>query len=163
MTNNEELAMQAESIIADMKLKHGQNDFYAPVMTWAEFSILWAERDADKKQISEQRDYINALEARLKQVSNARDELDRDVDAANARVDTKCAQLCNQDEEIEMLRLRIAELEASHQKLRESMAAIHNTIRMDGVSAPLEAIMGTAKRAYVESAADAGIKLEVGE
>ena len=53
MTNNDELAMQAESIIADMKLKHGQNDFYAPVMTWGEFSILQAERDADKKRIAE--------------------------------------------------------------------------------------------------------------
>lgn len=50
---------------------------------------LLAEREADKKRIA---------------------ELERDVDAANARVDTKCATLCNQDEEIEMLRLRIAEL-----------------------------------------------------
>ena len=52
---------------------------------------LLAERDADKALIA---------------------ELKNDVDAANARVDAGCAQLCNQDEEIEMLRQRIAELES---------------------------------------------------
>lgn len=57
----------------------------------ANILALLAERDAYKKRIA---------------------ELKRDVDAANARVDTKCAQLCNQDEQIEMLSLRIAELEA---------------------------------------------------
>ena len=58
---------------------------------------------------------------------------------------------------------RIAELEESHKKLRETMAAIHNTIRADGAYTPLAAIMSGAKRAYEESAAIAGIKLEVGE
>ena len=57
----------------------------------------------------------------------------------------------------------IAELEESHKKLRETMAAIHNTIRADGAYTPLAAIMSGAKRAYEESAAVAGIKLEVGE
>lgn len=51
---------------------------------------------------------------------------------------------------------RIVELEASHSKLRETMAAIHNTIRMDGGYTPLAAILNAAKRAYEESAA-AGI------
>ncbi|WP_232045248.1 hypothetical protein [Kosakonia cowanii] len=58
---------------------------------------------------------------------------------------------------------RIAELEESHKKLRETMAAIHNTIRADGAYTTLAAIMSGAKRAYEESAAIAGIKLEVGE
>lgn len=51
---------------------------------------------------------------------------------------------------------RIVELEASHSKLRDTMAAIHNTIRMDGGYTPLAAILNAAKRAYEESAA-AGI------
>lgn len=58
---------------------------------------------------------------------------------------------------------RIAELEESHKKLRETMAAIHNTIRADGAYTPLAAIMSGVKRAYEDSAAVAGIKLEVGE
>ncbi|WP_283010816.1 ead/Ea22-like family protein [Cronobacter turicensis] len=55
-----------------------------------------------------------------------------------------------------------AKLEASHEKLRDAMAAIHNTIRMDGLNAPLAAIMSRAKRAHEESAAVAGINLETG-
>ncbi|WLP44724.1 ead/Ea22-like family protein [Raoultella ornithinolytica] len=55
---------------------------------------------------------------------------------------------------------RIAELESSHTKLRESMAAIHNTIRMDGAYNPLAAILNAAKRAHEESASAAGIKWE---
>lgn len=55
---------------------------------------------------------------------------------------------------------RVAEVEASHAKLRESMAAIHNTIRLDGVRTSLAAIMGAAKRAHDESAAAAGISIK---
>ncbi|UXY12037.1 hypothetical protein N7922_05785 [Kosakonia sp. ML.JS2a] len=58
---------------------------------------------------------------------------------------------------------RIADLVESHKQLREAMAMIHNTIRMDGAYTPLSAIMSRAKRAYEESAAAAGINLEVGE
>ncbi|EPC7128984.1 ead/Ea22-like family protein [Citrobacter sp. Cb130] len=52
---------------------------------------------------------------------------------------------------------RIAELSASHSKLRDTMAGIHNTIRMDGGYTPLAAILNAAKRAYEESATAAGI------
>ncbi|EHM0779798.1 ead/Ea22-like family protein [Salmonella enterica subsp. enterica serovar Newport] len=55
---------------------------------------------------------------------------------------------------------RIAELEASHSKLRDTIAAIHNTIRMDGGYTPLAAILNAAKRAYEESASTAGIKVK---
>lgn len=55
---------------------------------------------------------------------------------------------------------RIAELSASHSKLRDTMAGIHNTIRMDGGYTPLAAILNAAKRAYEESASADGIKEE---
>ncbi|MEE6802266.1 hypothetical protein Q0Q01_29015, partial [Escherichia coli O8:H10] len=59
---------------------------------------------------------------------------------------------------------RIAELEKGHSKLRDTMAAIHNTIRMDGAYTPLAAILNASKRAHEESAATAaGITLETGE
>ena len=106
---------------------------------------LLAERDADKKRIAEQQDIIAKQEKWIKDVETtmlaATDraeaaeklvaELERDVDAANARVDTKCAQLCNQDEEIEMLRLRIAELEARtvSVKLPDEFYTIADNIR----------------------------------
>ncbi|EOI5740740.1 hypothetical protein ACMS02_001431 [Cronobacter turicensis] len=63
---------------------------------------------------------------------------------------------------LEAAEKRNADLEASHKKLRDAMAVIHNTIRMDGLNAPLAAIMSRAKRAYEESAAVAGINLETG-
>ncbi len=85
---------------------------------------LLAERDADKKVIAES---VVLFETLRQEVL----ALERDVDAANARVDTKCAQLCNQDEEIEMLRLRIAELEARtvSVKLPDEFYAIADNIR----------------------------------
>ncbi|WP_113456702.1 ead/Ea22-like family protein [Escherichia coli] len=60
------------------------------------------------------------------------------------------------DERI-VLKERIAELSASHSKLRDTMATIHNTIRMDGGYTPLAAILNAAKRAHEESATPAGI------
>lgn len=59
--------------------------------------------------------------------------------------------------QMEAAEKRIAELEASHSKLRDTMAGIHNTIRMDGGYTPLAAILNAAKRAYEDSATAAGI------
>lgn len=62
-------------------------------------------------------------------------------------------QLCsNADADITALRQRIAELDASHAKLRDAMAAIHNTIKDGGTYTPLAAILNASKRAYEESA-----------
>ncbi|WFY32765.1 ead/Ea22-like family protein [Citrobacter braakii] len=58
---------------------------------------------------------------------------------------------------LEAAEKRIDELSASHSKLRDTIAAIHNTIRMDGGYTPLAAILNAAKRAYEESASTAGI------
>lgn len=60
-------------------------------------------------------------------------------------------------DELEAAEKRIAELSASHSKLRDTMAGIHNTIRMDGGYTPLAAILNAAKRAHEESATAAGI------
>ncbi|HCJ7435896.1 TPA: ead/Ea22-like family protein [Citrobacter freundii] len=61
------------------------------------------------------------------------------------------------ERKLEAAEKRIAELEASHSRLRDTMATIHNTIRMDGGYTPLAAILNAAKRAYEESATAAGI------
>lgn len=60
-------------------------------------------------------------------------------------------------DELEAAEKRIAELSASHSKLRDTMTGIHNTIRMDGGYTPLAAILNAAKRAHEESATAAGI------
>ncbi|HFV6351476.1 TPA: ead/Ea22-like family protein [Escherichia coli] len=64
---------------------------------------------------------------------------------------------------LESAEKRIAELSASHSKLRDTMAGIHNTIRMDGGYTPLAAILNAAKRAHEESASAAGIRIKGGE
>ncbi|WP_225622218.1 hypothetical protein [Enterobacter hormaechei] len=58
-------------------------------------------------------------------------------------------------DELEAAEKRIAELSASHGKLSEAMAGIHNTIRGEGAYTPLAAILNASKRAYEESAAAA--------
>ncbi|HBX5256992.1 TPA: ead/Ea22-like family protein [Klebsiella pneumoniae] len=40
MTNITELAQRTDRIISEMKLKHGGNDTYAPIMKWDEFLAL---------------------------------------------------------------------------------------------------------------------------
>lgn len=62
--------------------------------------------------------------------------------------------------ELDIAEKRIAELEASHSKLRETLAGIHNAIRTDGSYTPLAAILNAAKRAHEESAAAAGVAVE---
>lgn len=59
-------------------------------------------------------------------------------------------------EKLEAAERRIAKLSASHGKLREAMAGIHNIIRGEGAYTPLAAILNASKRAYEESAAAAG-------
>ncbi|MGX8816722.1 hypothetical protein [Enterobacter kobei] len=59
-------------------------------------------------------------------------------------------------DELEAKDRRIAELSASHGKLREAMAGIHNTITGGGAHTPLAGILNASKRAYEESAAAAG-------
>ncbi|WMJ65420.1 hypothetical protein RBI80_00520 [Klebsiella variicola] len=49
------------------------------------------------------------------------------------------------------LRVERENLECSHNKLRESMAAIHNTVRLDGVNTRLSTILSASKHAYDES------------
>ncbi|WP_116289228.1 hypothetical protein [Klebsiella aerogenes] len=76
--------------------------------------------------------------------------------SANAAQDDHINQ---QQDRIEQLEKRNAELgkyagslETSHKKLRESMASIHNTVRLDGVNTRLSTILSASKCAYDESA-----------
>lgn len=59
-------------------------------------------------------------------------------------------------DDLEAAEKRIAELQESHNNLREAMAGIHNTITGGGAYTPLAAILNASKRAYEESAAAAG-------
>ncbi len=117
------------------------------------------------------RNYLDmALKSRVKLLHLSTDELEGLLDELDAaekriaefdqRIRTQNRHACELFDEAKAQRQRVAELEASHSKLRESMAAIHNTIRLDGAQTSLAVILNAAKRAHEESAAAAGIKGE---
>lgn len=81
----------------------------------------------------------------------------RTIDELTAVVGQRNGECVRLHSLLEAAEKRIAELSASHSKLRDTMAGIHNTIRMDGGYTPLAAILNAAKRAYEESATAAGI------
>jgi hypothetical protein len=84
-------------------------------------------------------------------------QLQRDKDSLEAVAIAMRDDMRDAREKLEAAEKRIAELSASHSKLRDTMAGIHNTIRMDGGYTPLAAILNAAKRAYDDSANIAGI------
>lgn len=84
-------------------------------------------------------------------------QLQRDKDSLEAAALAMRDDMREAREKLEAAEERIAELSASHSKLRDTMTGIHNTIRMDGGYTPLAAILNAAKRAYEESATAAGI------
>lgn len=84
-------------------------------------------------------------------------QLQRDKDSLEAAAIAMRDDMREAREKLEAAEKRIDELSASHSKLRDTIAAIHNTIRMDGGYTPLAAILNAAKRAYEESASAAGI------
>ncbi|EPV8482107.1 hypothetical protein ACX95X_001323 [Klebsiella quasipneumoniae] len=52
MTDITELAQRVERIISDVKLKHGGNDIYAPIMKWDELIALVGALEKAQKRIS---------------------------------------------------------------------------------------------------------------
>lgn len=78
-------------------------------------------------------------------------------ESAIEEIELVCELWRNQTEDVIQFRQRIAELQSSHSKLRDTLATIHNTIRLDGGYTPLAAILNAARCAYEESATAAGI------
>lgn len=92
---------------------------------------------------------LDELEAADKRNAELEDILEAEIKLWMQRYDSAN----NRREAVEK---RIAELEASHNNLREAMAGIHNTIAGGGAYMPMAAILNASKRAYEESAAAAG-------
>ncbi|EPN8566362.1 hypothetical protein ACT35X_004237 [Enterobacter hormaechei] len=53
MSNIDKRADSVSRIIADLKLKHGSADTYAPIMRWDELLSLLDELEAKDKQIAD--------------------------------------------------------------------------------------------------------------
>ncbi|ENT8135772.1 hypothetical protein ACFGE5_002154 [Salmonella enterica] len=100
---------------------------------------------------------LDAAEKRIAELEKGHQETAKQINSWRRLAKQNIAERGKDISELEADRQRIAELEASHSKLRDTIAAIHNTIRMDGGYTPLAAILNAAKRAYEESASAAGI------
>jgi len=44
---------QAQAIISDIRLKHGSDDFYAPIIRWDEFKVITGALEAAEERIAE--------------------------------------------------------------------------------------------------------------
>lgn len=53
MSNIDKRAYSVSQIIADLKLKHGSGDTYAPIMRWDELLALMDELEAKDQQIED--------------------------------------------------------------------------------------------------------------
>lgn len=98
-------------------------------------------------------EHVQRETKRLKDELEAKDRRNAELNSTLERWAVDIAQSASELDEAEK---RIAELEASHNNLREAMAGIHNTIAGGGAYTPLAAILNASKRAYEESAAAAG-------
>lgn len=101
MSNIDKRAYSVSQIIADLKLKHGSGDTYAPIMRWDELLALLDELDAKDKS-------IGFLKDQLAQLAN----FDPDWDKLEAATDS----LREHMDELTAARTRIAELEALQRK-----------------------------------------------
>ncbi|WP_334353996.1 hypothetical protein [Enterobacter hormaechei] len=97
MSNIDKRAYSVSQIIADLKLKHGSGDTYAPIMRWDELLSLLDELEAKDKSIS-------FLKDQLAQLANFNPDWDK-LEAATDSLREHMAELT-------AARKRIAELEA---------------------------------------------------
>ncbi|WP_371333660.1 hypothetical protein [Klebsiella quasipneumoniae] len=114
MTDITELAQRVERIISDVKLKHGGNDTYAPIMKWDELIAL-----VEALEKAQQR--IGKLEKKLTDHKRMNQEMAKAMLTPN---DSDAAEM-----EIAALRQRIAELESRTVKLPAELYTIGELIR----------------------------------
>lgn len=146
----------AEALLDDLDVKEEQR------ANWFKMAQkLGEDLDAAEKRNAEQREYYEGVIAdgskRIAELEKGHQEAAKQINSWRRLAKQNIAERGKDISELEAARQRIAELEASHSKLRDTIAAIHNTIRMDGGYTPLAAILNAAKRAYEESASTAGI------
>ncbi|EOT1889057.1 hypothetical protein BEH70_11730 [Citrobacter freundii] len=128
--------------------KHAQKELYAKVEQQAH-SLRGSPREY---QVLTGLCPVNVIEMQAQKIQALLDELE-----AEQRISSTWRKTAESNrEKLEAAERRIAKLSASHGKLREAMAGIHNIIRGEGAYTPLAAILNASKRAYEESAAAAG-------
>ncbi|MEB1142116.1 ead/Ea22-like family protein [Citrobacter freundii] len=165
-------ALNKQALIA--KIKKQTESFDTVVLKEGEANMLLGELES--QQIFQQAFFRQSLmyDVVAEAYEEAKEQIAKDVEikarlcresnslfdrlrAAEKRIAETSQRNSELVAKIEPMDRRIAELSASHSKLRDTMATIHNTIRMDGGYTPLAAILNATKRAHEESAIAAGI------
>lgn len=165
MTNNDELALNAESIITDMKRRHKDIQIYAPIMTWAAFEALLAERDADKEEIEKLRvsNRILASDAMCKQERIA--DMQAIVDAAEKLV--RCKGRYHSEQNYRSLAalfgVKTPDLPPLETEVRELELIVPPRRCFDYAALAVQERDEQWHKALHDACKRAGIKLEVGE
>lgn len=111
MSNIDKRAYSVSQIIADLKLKHGSVDTYAPIMRWDELLALLDELEAKDKSIS-------FLKDQLAQLANFNPDWDK-LEAATYILRENMAELT-------AARKRIAEL---NEALKQAVSGYKSCLR----------------------------------
>ncbi|WP_406549501.1 ead/Ea22-like family protein [Cronobacter malonaticus] len=138
------------------------SDNWQDLATPEAFLELIAGLEAAQRANAAQDDHINQQQDHIDKLEKGHEEAAKQIVSWRRLAKQNIAEREKDVAALDEARQRVAELVESHKKLRGAMAAIHNTIRMDGAYTPLSAIMNAAKRAHEESAAAADINLETG-
>ncbi|MFV4757775.1 hypothetical protein ACNJN1_12015 [Citrobacter freundii] len=144
-------ALNKQALIA--KIKKQTESFDTVVLKEGEANMLLGELES--QQTFQQAFFRQSLmyDVVAEAYEEAKEQIAKDVEIKASL----CLESNSLFDRLRAAEKRIDELSASHSKLRDTIAAIHNTIRMDGGYTPLAAILNAAKRAYEESASTAGI------
>ncbi|WP_431650347.1 hypothetical protein [Enterobacter hormaechei] len=140
MSNIDKRAYSVSQIIADLKLKHGSGDTYAPIMRWNELLALLEELEAKDKSIS-------FLKDQLAQLANFNPDWDK-LEAATYSLREHMAELT-------AARKRIAELEAREVLLPQRYSMLH---RVD-FDEPYHTEMVYKQHQVLEALHDAGVNV----
>lgn len=140
MSNIDKRAYSVSQIIADLKLKHGSGDTYAPIMRWNELLALLDELEAKDKSIS-------FLKDQLAQLANFNPDWDK-LEAATYSLREHMAELT-------AARKRIAELEAREVLLPQRYSMLH---RVD-FDEPYHTEMVYKQHQVLEALHDAGVNV----
>ena len=148
------LAQRVERIISDMKLKHGGNDTYAPIMKWDEFSALVEALEKAQRANAAQDDHINQQQDRIDQLEKGHQEAAKQINSWRRMAKQNIAEREKDIAELDAARQRIAELESRTVKLPDLRQIVSGDryVWSDGVY--------NYSQDVKVALADAGIKVE---
>ncbi|HIC7626482.1 TPA: hypothetical protein ACW7JL_003795 [Enterobacter hormaechei] len=155
MSNIDKRAYSVSQIIADLKLKHGSGDTYAPIMRWDELLALLDELEALKLANAAQDDHTNQQQDRIDLLEKGNNEAARQINSWRRLAKQNIAEREKDVSELNIARKRIAELEAREVVLPQRYSMLH---RVD-FDEPYHTEMVYKQHQVLEALHDAGVNV----